>query len=206
MRNRPIKLKSGRMSPYDIDIRNAMTNVADLIALCKYIYAYCMEHGLKPDYFLGVPETCTPMAVILNTLIDYKKLNAVPLNIIRSAPKTYQDKSTWHSVNPFMIRGNKCILIEDDVTTGNTLIKTIKLLKSKKVQLLGVITISNRLEVRDDGLSVSAYVNKKMKTNFSYMTDSKSILKSFLKKHSELSDSQVQKIHAYLSDNSLIKL
>lgn len=184
---KPIKLKSGRISYYDVDIRNSMKNSESLKKLCKYIYAYAENNNLKPDAYLGVPETGTPIAVILNTLISYKKPSTVPQIVLRSHPKKYQAKETHHSVTPIP-KNLKFVLIEDDVTTGNSLRVCIKLLLKINVKIQAVISITNRLEIRNDGRTVEKSIREDFKIPFYSITSSSRLIRKYAQHHAINSD------------------
>lgn len=175
---KPVKLKSGRISYYDVDIRNCMKNSESLKRLCEYIYAYAKENNLKPDAYLGVPETGTPIAVILNTLIKYKKASTIPQIILRSHPKKYQAKETHYSVTPIP-KNLKFVLIEDDVTTGNSLRECIKLLIRLGIKIQAVISITNRLETRSDGRTVEKSVHEDFKIPFYSITNSQRLIQRY---------------------------
>ncbi|KKP79760.1 MAG: hypothetical protein A2271_00450 [Candidatus Moranbacteria bacterium RIFOXYA12_FULL_35_19] len=179
---KPIKLKSGRISYYDVDIRNSMKDSGSLKKLCRYIYAYAKENNLKPDAYLGVPDTGTPIAIILNTLIDYKKPSTVPQIVLRSHAKKYQAKETHHSVTPIP-KNLEFVLIEDDVTTGNSLREFIKLLLKINVKIQAVISITNRLEIRSDGRMVGKSICEDFKIPFHSITNSRRLIQKYTKNH-----------------------
>lgn len=179
---KPIKLKSGRISYYDVDIRNGMKNSESLKELCKYIYAYTKENNLKPDAYLGVPETGTPIAIVLNTLINYKKASTVPQIVLRSHPKKYQAEETHYSVTPIP-KNLKFILIEDDVTTGDSLRECIELLIKLSVKIQAVISITNRLEKRNDGKTVEKSIYEDFKIPFYSITNSQRLIQEYTKHH-----------------------
>jgi orotate phosphoribosyltransferase len=184
---KPIKLKSGRISYYDVDIRNSMKDSGSLEKLCKHIYAYTKENNLKPDAYLGVPETGTPIAIILNTLIDYKKSSTVPQIVLRSHPKKYQAKETHYSVTPIP-KNLKFVLIEDDVTTGNSLRECIKLLLKLNVKIQAVISVTNRLETTRDGRTVEKSIREDFKTPFYSITNSRRLIQKYTENHAIRSD------------------
>lgn len=193
---KPIKLKSGRVSYYDVDIRNSMKNSESLKELCKHIYAYANANDLKPDAYLGVPETGTPIAIILNTLINYKKPSGVPQIVLRSHPKRYQAKETHYSVTP-MSKNLKFILIEDDVTTGNSLRDCIKLLLKLKVKIQAVISITDRLEIRTDGKTVERSIREDFKIPFYSITNSSRLIQRYAQNHT-INPVILKKINDYL--------
>ncbi len=192
---KPIKLKSGRISYYDVDIRNSMKNSESLKKLCRHIYAYTKKNNLKPDAYLGVPETGTPIAIVLNTLINYKKPSTVPQIVLRSHPKKYQAKETHYSVTP-VPKNLKFVLIEDDVTTGNSLRKCIKLLLKLNVKIQAVISITNRLETRSDGKTVEKSIREDFKIPFYSITNSRRLIQKYAQ-HYTINPDILKKINNY---------
>ncbi|MEM1536160.1 MAG: hypothetical protein QXQ82_03195 [Candidatus Pacearchaeota archaeon] len=61
---KPIKLKSGRMSNWYVNWRIVTGDVYLLDQLANYIIAFTKDLGLKPDCFYGVPEGATKIAII----------------------------------------------------------------------------------------------------------------------------------------------
>jgi len=62
--DKPIKLKSGRMSHWYVNWRNVAEDVFLLDKLTDYIIAFTQDLGLEPECFYGVPEGATKIGVI----------------------------------------------------------------------------------------------------------------------------------------------
>lgn len=121
-----------------------------------------MDSGLEPDCFYGVPEGATKIGV----LTQYKWAKQSPdytlgshaLPMGRKIPKDHgAPKDRFFVGEP---RG-KTIVLEDVTTTGGSLIETIDNLTEAEVQVIAALGLTNRMELRDDGMSVQQAVEAK---------------------------------------------
>ena len=60
----PIKLKSGRMSNWYVNWRDAAGDAFLLDALAEFVISFAGEKGLSQNCFYGVPEGATKIGVI----------------------------------------------------------------------------------------------------------------------------------------------
>jgi orotate phosphoribosyltransferase len=145
-----IILKSGRPGHWYINMREALLNRDLLRTLAKYMYDFCMDIGVKPDYFLGVPEGATPLAEEMNRLIDYKEPKLVRASILRSGAKAHgapQDRNSVGGVYP----GDHVALIEDITTTGSSSGPYILRLQEIGVWIDTLVSCASRYEKKDRG-------------------------------------------------------
>ncbi len=162
----PITLKSGRVSPWYANCRDLLSRVGLIDRLTDFVLAFSAEKGISADYFYGVPEGATKLAVVLN----YKKGKLddnenQALVIGRGKPKAHGDPKDKYFIGPAE-EGDKVIVIEDVTTTGSSLIDTIKHLQESNVEVVAAIGLVNRMEKRDDGKSVEQVMNE---LNVSYL-------------------------------------
>ena len=123
--------------------------------MANYVIAFAKDNGLEVDTFYGVPEGATKLGVVSQYLFakqkeDYAKGSAV-LAMGRAKPKDHGAAKDKFFVG--MPQG-KTIVLEDVTTTGGSLITTLQSLKEAGVEVSGVISLTNRMEKRDDGTSV----------------------------------------------------
>ncbi|RJO62310.1 hypothetical protein C4544_00490 [candidate division WS5 bacterium] len=157
----PITLKSGRKSHFYANWRNVVEDAYLTDKLADFVLSFVREKGLEVDTFYGVPEGATKLGVITQYKMaqnspDYSKRSHV-LSMGRAKPKDHGAPKDRYFVG--MPRG-KVVVIEDVTTTGGSLIKTLKGLKETHINVSGVISLTNRMEKRDDGLSVKEAVEK----------------------------------------------
>jgi len=156
----PIKLKSGRISNWYVNCRMLLDRVGVIDRLTDFVLAFADEKKLSADYFYGVPEGATKLAVILN----YKKGRASndqnqALIIGRGKPKEHGAPKDRYFIGP-VTEGDRAIVIEDVTTTGGSLIDTIKHLQQSKIKVVAAVGLVNRMEKRDDGKSVEQAVSE----------------------------------------------
>jgi len=155
----PITLKSGRISNWYVNCRVLLDSLGVIDQLTDFVLAFADEKSLSADYFYGVPEGATKLAVILN----YKKgkMNNdqdQALIIGRGKPKEHGAPKDRYFIGPAK-EGDRSIVIEDVTTTGGSLLNTVKHLQESKIQCVAAIGLVNRMETRDDGKSVEYAVN-----------------------------------------------
>lgn len=155
---KPIKLKSGRISHWYVNCRVLSDRVGAIDQLADFVLAFSEERGLPADYYYGVPEGATKLAVLLN----YKKGKSInnldqALVIGRGKPKEHGDPKDRYFIGPIQ-EGDAAIVIEDVTTTGGSLVESINNLKESKINVLAAIGLVNRMERRDDGRSVDQAV------------------------------------------------
>lgn len=156
-----ITLKSGRKSHFYANWRNVVEDVYLTDKLADYVLSFANENGLDADTFYGVPEGATKLGIITQYKMAQKSSNYSKgshiLSMGRAKPKDHGAPKDRYFVG--MPKG-RVVVIEDVTTTGGSLINTLKGLKEAGVDVTGVISLTNRMEKRDDGLSVKEAVDK----------------------------------------------
>lgn len=158
----PITLKSGRKSQFYANWRTVVEDVFLTDRLADYVIAFVKSNNLKADTFYGVPEGATKLGVVTQykwaKQSKYYSKGSHVLAMGRAQPKDHGDPKDRFFVG--VPRGN-VIVIEDVTTTGGSLISAIDGLKEAGIEVSGVISLTNRMEKRDDGSSVKEAVEKK---------------------------------------------
>jgi orotate phosphoribosyltransferase len=158
-KDQPIKLKSGRESYFYVNWRPVTGTVNGNYLLSNYILKFAKSKGLEPNCYYGVPAGATGIGTITQyrwalSHEDFLETN-YPIVIGRENPKDHGDPADKYFVgNP---KGDT-VVIEDVVTTGGSLIKELGKLKDAKVSVEAVIVLTDRNELRKDGLSVGQAV------------------------------------------------
>ncbi len=156
----PITLKSGRKTHWYVNWR--INNMFLIDQLADFMIAFTKNIGLEPDCFYGVPEGATRLGIITQykwakQKENYSKESSV-LAMGRGKPKEHGEIKDRYFVG--MPQG-KVIVIEDVTTTGGSLINTLNNLKEAGVNVIGVISLTNRMERRDDGISVKEAIEQR---------------------------------------------
>jgi orotate phosphoribosyltransferase len=168
-----ITLKSGRKSHFYANWRNVVEEVWLTDRLAEFVISFTESVGLRVDTFYGVPEGATKLGVITQfkwaqQFANYSKGSHI-LAMGRAKPKDHGAPKDKYFVG--MPRGN-VVVIEDVTTTGGSLLRTLEGLAESGVHVVGVISLTNRMEKRDDGLSVKESVENK---GFSFHSMSSSL-------------------------------
>lgn len=161
-KEKPITFKSGRQCHCYVNWRVAMNDAYLLDQLTGYIPGFVGGWGLKPRSFYGVPEGATKLGVLTQYKWAKDRPDYAPgayvIPMGRSVPKDHGAPEDKFFVG--MPQGDTVVL-EDTTTTGNSLLKTIDSLQTAGVKVIAAIALTNRNEVRDDGLTVPQALEKK---------------------------------------------
>ena len=127
-------LSSGKESPYYIDLR-ILPSFPDLY---RNIMEYMVKLASRIDYdvIAGIETSGIVHAAYLGCLLNK------PIAYIRKKPKGYGTKSLVEG----LINGRRVLLIDDVVTTGNTLIKAIKSIRDNGGIIEDALVIIDRCE------------------------------------------------------------
>jgi orotate phosphoribosyltransferase len=158
----PITLKSGRKSHFYANWRNVVEDAFLTDRLSDFLIEFVRSKGLQADTFYGVPEGATKLGVIAQFKFakasgNFSKGSHV-LSMGRAKPKDHGDPKDKFFVGA--PRG-KVLVIEDVTTTGGSLLTALDGLKEAGVNVIGVISLTNRMEKRDDGQSVKEAIEAK---------------------------------------------
>lgn len=159
---KPITLKSGRISNWYVNWRNVAEDVFLLDKLTDYVINFIEDLELKPNCFYGVPEGATKLGIL--TQYKWAKKQAdynsgiYTLSMGRGKIKDHGDPKDKYFLG---IPKGKIVLLEDVTTTGGSLLDTIDNLLEINVPIIAAIGLTNRNELRDDKKSVQEAVEKK---------------------------------------------
>ncbi len=154
-----ITLKSGRTSHFYANWRNVVEDVWRTDALVDYVIAFVKEAGIDVDTFYGVPDGATKLGIVTQCKWAKQAENYAPgshvLAMGRKTPKDHGEAKDRYFVG--MPTGG-VVVIEDVTTTGGSLLDSLKSLEEAGVNVAAVISLTNRMEKRDDGMSVKEAV------------------------------------------------
>jgi len=156
-----ITLKSGRQSHFYANWRNVVADAWSAEKLVEFVIAFVKDRKIPVDTFYGVPEGATKLGVLTQytwarQADSYAKGSHV-LAMGRAKPKEHGDPKDRFFVG---VPQGRTVVIEDVTTTGGSLLTTLEFLLEAEVDVTAVLSLTNRMERRDDGLSVQEAVAK----------------------------------------------
>ncbi|MDX1798873.1 MAG: hypothetical protein R3255_09525, partial [Candidatus Lokiarchaeia archaeon] len=153
--DKPIKLASGRLSYWYVNWRKITSDAYLLDVLTDYIISFISYLGLNPKCFYGVPEGGTKLGII--TQFKWAKMQKnfnpgnYPISMGRGKQKEHGDPRDRLFIG---LPEGEVVILEDVVTTGGSLIKTIQKLDELNINIISVIGLTSRNELRDDGTNI----------------------------------------------------
>ena len=175
----PLTLKSGRLSHFYVNWRTVTNDAFLLDRLTDFIVAYLQDSGLPCRTLYGVPEGATKTAVVAGlkwarTAPDFA-LGSHTVAMGRAKPKAHGSPADRDFIG--MPQG-PTVVLEDTTTTGGSVLTTLTTLHAAGVEVVGVITLTDRQERRDDGASVGEAIARVTNGKVAYraMTDALTLL------------------------------
>ena len=130
-------LSSGIISPYKINIDEIASTQGGIEFLAEQTVKFAGHNEFKPDYFVGVPSGATQIGVEAT-----KQIN----RISPSEKKIIWREKHYNDYKASIEHGDKVVVIEDVVTTGDSLKQEVEYLKFEGANVIGAISIVDRLE------------------------------------------------------------
>lgn len=158
----PITLKSGRTSHFYVNWRTVTGDAFLLDRLTDFIVTFLTNSGIEFDSLYGVPEGASKTAIIAALKLATKSPHFGPgshaISMGRAAPKEHGDLKDRYFIGA--PRG-RVVVLEDSITTGGSLFKTIDQLLEAGIEVVCAIGITDRMELGLDGISVAETIAQK---------------------------------------------
>ena len=127
------KLKSGEISKYYFDMKGIISYPNLMREIGDKMYELI---GNECNLLCGVPMGGLPICSYISAKYD------IPMIMVRNEIKDY---GTNKQIEGKYNKDNKCVIIEDVITTGSSVNKVISYLQNK-VEIIGVVVILDRQE------------------------------------------------------------
>ncbi|KAA0130513.1 orotate phosphoribosyltransferase [Chryseobacterium sp. SN22] len=177
-------LKSGIESPFYVDLRPLASDPKILKNLANYLLDMLPLDNF--DLICGVPYAALPMATAMS-LESY-----IPLIIKRKEAKNYGTKKLIEGIYQ---KGQNCLLVEDVITSGKSLIETIAEVEQEDIKVADIIVVLDREQGGKELLESRGY---RVHTLFNI-----SEVCEILKENGELSDDEIKRIQDFLQGNHI---
>ncbi|KAF8359133.1 hypothetical protein PRIPAC_94128 [Pristionchus pacificus] len=162
-------LKSGQRTPIYIDMREAFGHPALMSVLCKAMQHMIERVQKEKPYrgIVGVPYAALPYATILS------QYTLQPLIIVRKEAKSYGTKKL---IEGACEPGQRVIIVEDVVVSGESLLEVITTLRKNDVVVEDVFCLFDRDQggkknLADEGVTLHSLLNMETALAFLYAVD-----------------------------------
>lgn len=144
-------LSSGLKSDHYWDGKKVTLSAAGANLVGKAIYE--MISNLKIDAVGGLEMGAIPIATAV-AMVSHLEGHDVPAFIVRKSVKEYGTKKV---VEGYLNDGDNVVIVEDVVTTGESVYKAIEAVQARRCKVLKVIALVDRHEGGSDKLKREGY-------------------------------------------------
>ena len=177
-------LKSGIESPFYVDLRPLASDPKILKKLANYLLDMLPLDNF--DVICGVPYAALPMATAMS-LESY-----IPLIIKRKEAKAYGTKKLIEGI---FQKGQNCLLVEDVITSGKSLLETIPEIENEGISVSDIVVVLDREQGGKELLENKGF---RVHTLFNI-----SEIVEILQEEKKLDEDEVSRIKDFLAGNTV---
>jgi orotate phosphoribosyltransferase len=133
-------LASGRKSTFYFDSKPILLDGEGARVVARLILAEMAERGLRPDAVGGTELGAVPIACAVSA---HAQAPAPRVFIVRKQPKQH---GTGKVIEGAVGRGDRVIVVEDVVTTGESTLKALRAVEAEGAQVLAIFALMDREE------------------------------------------------------------
>ena len=178
-------LKSGIESPFYVDLRPLASDPKILKKLANYLLEMLPLDNF--DIICGVPYAALPMATAMS-LESY-----IPLIIKRKEAKSYGTKKLIEGIYE---KGQNCLLVEDVITSGKSLVETIDEVENEGIKVSDIVVVLDRQQGGKEKLEAKGY---KVHSLFNI-----SEVVEILREVNYIDDEEVARIQDFVNGNHVV--
>ena len=178
-------LKSGIESPFYVDLRPLASDPKILKKLANYLLEMLPLDNF--DIICGVPYAALPMATAMS-LESY-----IPLIIKRKEAKSYGTKKLIEGIYE---KGQNCLLVEDVITSGKSLVETIEEVENEGIKVSDIVVVLDRQQGGKEKLEAKGY---KVHSLFNI-----SEVVEILREVNYIDDEEVARIQDFVNGNHVV--
>ncbi|KAG5316092.1 UMPS synthase, partial [Pseudoatta argentina] len=128
------KTKVGLTTPIYFDLRMVISHPKLMLKLAKALWTL-VDDPAKVSRICGVPYTALPLATLIS--VEEK----IPMLMKRKEAKSYGTKKLIEGV---FLPGENCVIIEDVITSGSSILETVDVLKKENLSVTEAYVLIDR--------------------------------------------------------------
>lgn len=147
-----VTLASGKKSNYYIDGKQVTLDPQGIFLTSKVIYN--MLHGVQADAIGGPTLGADPIATAVS-LLSSQSGHALKAFIVRKEAKGHGMQKSIEG--PALKEGDRVVMVEDVITTGESVLKAIHEVEKTKAKVVKIICLVDRAEGAMESLAAYNY-------------------------------------------------